>query len=281
MELARARVEQAQAVVDERKEALSLTIVTAPVGGAVGSRNAEVGMVVNPNSQLFTLGQLDTVRVEIVLTDRMLSYIEEGQRSEISSPNIPFGLLEAPITRISPFLHPVSHSTRGEIDFANPDNALKPGMFVSVDVFYGESEQATLVPLSALWENPATASVGVFVSLDSVIGEGTAMIDDSPNGALTDPVAFTFAPVEIIAQGRISAAVRGLDPGTWVVSVGQDLLGEDTTRARVRPVNWEHVERLQRLQREDLLEEVIKRQDTKPVDTALIGMELSAGEARS
>ncbi|MDL1878396.1 efflux RND transporter periplasmic adaptor subunit, partial [Cytophagia bacterium CHB2] len=86
-ELAEARVEQAQATRDEREEALSQTVIRAPIDGSVGNRNAEVGMLVNSGTRLFTLGQLDNVRVEVVLTDRMLNYIEEGQRAEIFSEN--------------------------------------------------------------------------------------------------------------------------------------------------------------------------------------------------
>jgi RND family efflux transporter MFP subunit len=280
-DLARARIEQAQANVDERREALSRTMVRAPVDGTVGNRNAEVGMLVTPNTRLFTLGQLDSVRVEVILTDRMLTYIEQNQRAEVSSPNIPMGSMEAPVARISPFLHPVSHSTRAEIDMANPDVALKPGMFVTVDIFYGESEQATLVPLSALWENPATASVGVFVCSDSLTGEPVAQVDDPRGGSLTEPVPFTFVPVEVIARGRMSAGVRGIDPGDWIVTIGQDLLGNGSGSARVRMVNWDWVEQLQRLQREDLLDEIIRRQDSGMTDTTLIGSAPSGSGDRS
>lgn len=279
-ELARARIEQAQATVDERREALSRTVVRAPVSGTVGNRNAEVGMLVTPSTRLFTLGQLDSVRVEVVLTDRMLTYIEEHQRAEVSSPTIPMGSLEAPVARISPFLHPVSHSTRAEIDFANPEKALKPGMFVTVDIFYGESEQATLVPLSALWENPATASVGVFVCDDSLSGEPVAQVDDPRGGALTAPAGFTFVPVDVIARGRMSAGIRGVPPGSWVVTIGQDLLA-NSDQARVRMVNWDWVEKLQRLQREDLLDEIIRRHDSGTTDTSLIGSAPPASGERS
>jgi RND family efflux transporter MFP subunit len=271
-ELARARVEQAQASVDERKEALSRTVVRAPVDGSIGNRNAEVGMLVTPNTKLFTLGQLDSIRVEVILTDRMLSYIKEDQRSEISSPSILLGSIDAPVARISPFLHPVTHSTIAEIDLVNPEGALNPGMFVSVDIFYGESEETTLVPLSSLWEKPATASVGVFVSKDSLTGEPVAVFDDPRGGSLTDPVFFEFVPVEVIAQGRMNAGVRGINPGSWIVTIGQDLLGADSAQARVRPVNWDWVEKLQQLQREDLLEDIIQRQQTGTSDTTLIGM---------
>ena len=45
------------------------------------------------------------------------------------------------------------------------------------------------------------------------------------------------------------------------------LLGTDTTRARVRPVNWTWVEYLQNLQREDLLQEVMERHESGGSDT--------------
>ncbi len=270
-ELARARVEQAEATVEEHREELSRAIVRAPVEGRVGNRNAEIGMVVNANTRLFTIGKLDTVRVEIVLTDRMLSYIREDMRTEIMSPALSDGLASAPIARISPFLHPVTHSTTAEIELPNPNNDLKPGMFVSVDVFYGESEEATLVPLSALWENPTTGNVGIFVSQDQLTGEPIAMLDDPRPSGLTEPVMFEFFPVEVVAKGRMNAGVRGIDSGAWIVTIGQDLLGSDTGMARVRPVKWEWVEELQQLQREDLLEKIMKRETAGQPDTTLIG----------
>jgi HlyD family secretion protein len=140
LELARARVEQAKATADEREDALSRTVIRAPITGTVGNREAEVGMLVNSNSRLFTMGRIDNVRVEVVLTDQMLNYIGTGQRAEIVMDNADFGAMSARLSRISPFLHPVTHSTEAEIDMPNPDGILKPGMFVTVDVFYGESE---------------------------------------------------------------------------------------------------------------------------------------------
>ena len=267
VQLAEARVEQAQATVDEREEALSQTVIRAPVFGSVGSRNAEVGMLVNGNSRLFTLGQLDNVRVEIVLTDRMLDYIEEGQRSEIFASSLPSGPVSAAVSRISPFLHPVTHSTDAEIDLENPGGRLKPGMFVTVDIFYGESEQATLVPLSSLYENPSTGATGVFVSKASLDREPIGKLGDQ-SISLTNPVTFEFVPVDVVAKGRMEAGIRGVVEGDWVVTIGQNLLGNESGVARVRPVKWEWVEKLQRLQREDLMQDLIERQQTVEQDTA-------------
>lgn len=258
--LTKARVEQAQATIDQYAEALAQTVIRAPVAGTVGDRNAEIGMFVNSNTRLFTLGQLDTVRIGIVLTDRMLNYIETGQRTEIQAANLPFGSVVTRLSRISPFLHPVTHSTDAEIDLANPDHQLKPGMFVTVDVHYGESEQATLVPLSALYENPATGVTGIYVTADSLAGEAAGVYEGDEKIALTAPVAFEFVPVDVIARGRTTAGITGVEPGTWIITLGQDLLGGKPGEARVRKVDWKWVERLQHLQSEDLLEEFMKRQ---------------------
>lgn len=259
IELAKARVSQALASSEEQEENLSQTVVRAPIRGSMGNRHAEVGMLATPQERLFTIGQLDSVRVDIVLTDRMLAYIEQGQRVEVTAGS---QVTSAPIARISPFLHPVTHSTHAEIDFANPERKLRPGMFVTVDVFHGESAQATLVPLSALYEDPVTGRIGVFVSQKEF---EAAQVDETgvPHSAsLSEPVPFLFVGVDLIAEGRMDAAVRGVDEGDWVVTVGQNLLGGENPQARVRPVAWERVQRLQRLQREDLMEDVIEARPT-------------------
>lgn len=256
VELARARVEQAQAGIDEQQENLARTVIRSPIDGHVGNRNAETGMLAGPGTRLFTLGQLDSVRVEIVLTDRMLSFIAPGQRAEISLGS---SAVSAPLARISPFLNPVAHSTEAEIDLANPGSRLKPGMFVTVDIHYGESEIATLVPLSAIHENITTGLLGVFVALDDLDDAPVFEIGGARPDFLTEPIRFEFVPVVMIAAGRMETAVRPVKPGNWVVTVGQNLLGAETALARVRPVDWNRVLRLQNLQREDLMREVIER----------------------
>lgn len=262
IDLAGARVEQAQASMAEQEENLAQTVIRAPVAGSVGDRNAEVGMLVNSNTRLFTLGQLDKLYVQVVLTDNMLNFIEEGQPAEVFSTNLPSGSIPTTLARISPFLHPVTHSTEAEIDVANPDGLLKPGMFVTVDIFYGESEEATIVPLSSLYENPATGVTGVYVT-DAVLDqENISTLSDERSISFTPPVTFRFVPVNVIARGRLEAGITGVDPGLWVVTLGQNLLGGETADARVRPVDWDWVDKLQNLQTEDLMQEVIERKSS-------------------
>lgn len=252
VDLADARVDQARNAAAEARDALGRTVIRSPVRGHVGNRAAEPGQLVGPASRLLTVGRLDSVRVQVILTDRMLAEVAVGQRTEILLPG---AVHEAPLARISPFLHPVSHTTEAEIDLPNPDRSLKPGMFVAVDVFTGESDRATLVPLSAVYEHPVLAQTGVYVAAADVPAEpGPETAGDA--GALTPPVAFRFVPVEVLATGRMEAAVRPVAAGAWVVSLGQNLLAGEEAEARVRPVDWGRVERLQTLQREDLMRDL-------------------------
>ena len=80
---------------------------------------------------------------------------------------------------------------------------------------------------------------------------------------LTQPTPTRFRDVEIVAEGQQLAGVRGIEPGAWVVTVGQNLLStsaDERVDARVRPLPWSRLLALQRLQDTDLLRDVLERQ---------------------
>jgi len=265
-EQAEAQVDQARATLEERRADLRRTVIRAPIQGSVGRRNVQVGQQVGTNSQIFTMGDLETVRVEVGITDRMMGRIEAGQTAQITSPALEDTLITAEVTRISPFLSSESFSAEAEIEVLNPDGLLRAGMFVKVDVLYGESQQATLIPLSAMYEDPSSGSRGVFVAPTlgtEVPVESPDSYDPNQPPALSAPTPTEFRPVEILAQGRQTAGVRGIDPGDWIITVGQNLLStraEQQIDARVRPMPWSRLMALQRLQDTDLLERIMNRQ---------------------
>ena len=250
VELAQARVEQAASTLAERRSALAKMIIKAPVAGIVGERNAEIGMQVTSATRLFTIGNLDRVTVRVDLTDSMLAYIKIGQTVQIYTTDDKTDPLIGKLTRISPFLNPVARSTEAEIELDNSARRLQPGMFVPVDILYGESSQATLIPTSALYTDSNTGREGVFILKEPPQAD--------PDSELSAPVSVSFNPVDTIARGASEVAINDLQPGTWIVTLGQNLLATGRTEARVRSVTWEQVLALQNLQREDLLDEIIQ-----------------------
>ncbi|PIQ62703.1 MAG: efflux transporter periplasmic adaptor subunit [Bacteroidetes bacterium CG12_big_fil_rev_8_21_14_0_65_60_17] len=265
-EQAQARIAQAEATVQERREALRRTIVRAPFGGLVGQRGVEPGMRIDPSTPLFMIGDFETVRVEVSVIDNMMGNIEPGQTAMIIMENRPDTVIAAQVSRISPFLEAGSFSAAAEIDVPNPGGVLRPGMFVAVDVAYGESEQATLVPESALFEHPTSGKMGVYIApslaQETPVREPDEYESDNPP-PLTEPTPVSFIPVDILARGRGVAGVSGISLGDWVVTIGQDMLairtGSDLV-ARARPVTWPRVALLQDMQDQDLLIEFMEKQ---------------------
>jgi len=274
---AAARVEQRQAAVEERRSSLAKTVVRAPVAGRLGERRAEVGMLVDPSTMLFVVGDLDELIVEVNLTESMLDRVEEGLPVQIETRDAVAEPVRAELSRISPFLAEESFTTRGEIDVDNREGRLRPGMFVTVRILVGQSQRATLVPVSAVWEDPVSGAVGAFVVQEATgLEEPTSLTTLSPDQARRTE----FRQVDVRAVGRGVAGVDGIDAGAWVVTVGQHLLAtelqfagetEDGSApvdaevqrgapARVRPVPWERVLELQDLQDEDLLESFLDKQ---------------------
>jgi RND family efflux transporter MFP subunit len=280
---AEAGVGQARANLAESRSELERTVVRAPVAGHVGRRSVEVGMVVSPGDMLFVLGDLDDLIVEVPLTQAMLEEVAVGTPVEVEAREVAGRSMRAEISRISPFLEQSSFSTVAEIDVPVSDRILRPGMFVAVRVLYGESEAATLVPASAVWEDARTGSQLVFVVADvDGLDEATATSEAIPEAAR----GVSARRVEVLAEGRGLTGIRGVDEGEWVVTLGQHLLFErlqadgagGATPARVRPVPWARVLELQGLQREDLLEGFLAKQ--RRVAEA-IGAELPASPAET
>lgn len=275
VELAEARLEQARSLVAERKYELEKAVIRAPISGTVGQRNAEIGMQASTNTQLFLIGDLTKLKIEIVLTEDMLNRIQVGQSARILTQNSQGNqiAINAKLSRISPFLNETTRSTEAEIDVDNVNGLLRPGMFVPVDIFFGESEQATLIPVSALYIDPTTGKEGVFIATS--LGSEIEPVSDSSesNGnsprAMTQPTPVQFKPIDVVAEGRMELGVHGLESGQWVVTVGQDLLSEGRTQARIRTMSWERIFQLQQLQPEDLLNEIMNERENQQNNVTL------------
>lgn len=262
-QLNEAQVRQAESVVSERENRLEVTTVKAPISGIVGQRNAEVGQQVNSGTMLFQIGDLDRIRVQVTLTEGMLSRIRTGMRTQISSPAFGDSVITARVSRINPFLNPVTHTAEAEIEVENPGRLLRPGMFVNVDIFYGDSEQATLIPNNAIYRHPREGFEGVYVA-PSLRDELNFMSEDGQEiPQMVGPTGVEFRRIEIVARGRMVTAVRGINPNTHVVTLGQNLLADGTEQARIRQVDWDHILNLQQMQSRDLIRIIQERSITR------------------
>jgi hypothetical protein len=84
------------------------------------------------------------------------------------------------------------------------------------------------------------------------------------------PVPVRFVPVEVVARGRNTSGVRGVESGDWVVTLGHNLLtGADEQPAIVQPTPWEHILELQSMESLDLLEIIRAKEESGQSGTSL------------
>ncbi|MGM0505594.1 MAG: efflux RND transporter periplasmic adaptor subunit [Bacteroidota bacterium] len=259
-DLAVAQVDQARSTVSEMENELSRTVLRSPIEGVVGGRTVEIGMQVSTSNRLFVVGDISRARVLVSLTENMLGYIESGQTARILSESFGDTLLYSEVSRISPFLEAGNFSTQAEIELENDSGHLLPGMFVTVDILYGESEQATIVPLSAIYRHPRTGIEGIYVAPGfGVEVEPVTEVDSDNPPPLSEPTELEFRPIEVIARGRESAGVVGIDSGDWIVTIGQSMMvGKDDMQARIRAATWERILAMQSSQPQRILRQMME-----------------------
>ena len=263
LELVRAQRNQAASIVEERQATLDNTVVRATTDGVVGLRNAEIGQQVNSSTRLFQIGDPDNMQVSVVLTERMTNYISPGQTVNLFSESLRDTVIQASLTRISPFLNPITHTTQGEIEVSNEGGLLRPGMYVSVDILYGETEQATLVPNNAIYNHPRRGIRGIYVA-DALSTEyNVDEMDETERASILGPTPVRFVPIDVVANGRMVSGVRGISSDAWVVTMGQNLLVGGNDQARFRMTQWDHILDMQQLHARDIFD-IIERKYRQP-----------------
>jgi membrane fusion protein (multidrug efflux system) len=147
-----AQVFQAKAAVANAAVAKKLagdTSIRAPFAGIVGERFVNVGEYVQAPTRVASIYSVDPVRVQISVPESAVSKIAKGQMLQVQVGAYPERSFPARVEYVSPALRPSTRDLVIEALASNPDGALKPGMFGTVELTIGEDSLPT-VPVSAL-----------------------------------------------------------------------------------------------------------------------------------
>jgi membrane fusion protein (multidrug efflux system) len=97
-----AALEKAKAALSLARQNLSHTIITAPVAGVVGARQAQIGEYVQPGTQLMTIVPMDTIYVQANFKETQTARMIPGQRAHIQIDAIPGHTLEGQVESFAP-----------------------------------------------------------------------------------------------------------------------------------------------------------------------------------
>jgi RND family efflux transporter MFP subunit len=178
----------------------------APVSGTVIARSANPGEVIQADKEILRIADLSSVWVIGQVYEKDLARIKAGSGASITSEAYPGRVFRGQVSYVDPTLDPATRTAQVRIELANPDQALKIGMYVNVAfATLGGAESAVAVVPSNAVQNINNQHV-VFVALN----EGNV---------------FAMRPVRLgpEANGRYPV-LEGVSVGDRIVTEGSFLL---------------------------------------------------------
>jgi membrane fusion protein (multidrug efflux system) len=203
------KVQQARLALAEAQ--LAKTRIRAPFGGVLGLRNVSVGEVVKDGAELVTLEDVSRMKVDLRLPERFLGQLRPGQSIGIEVDAFPGKTFLATLDALDAQVDANGRSVLARGLLANPDGALRSGMFAKARIVLREKPQATVVPEEAIL--PVGGESFIFR-----VEDGKALRVAVRTGLRRD--------------GRVEI-LDGVRPGDTVVVAGQQRLSRDAMAVRV------------------------------------------------
>ena len=141
--------QEAQIRVLEQEKAYQR--VVAPFDGVITQRNIDNGSLVTSGSTfMFTLMHPDVIRTQVFVPQDEAFGLGPGVDAVVRVPEIPDRTFPGKVTRIASALQPGSRTLLTEIDVPNPDGALSPGIYCTVELFIPRKTPSMIIPADAV-----------------------------------------------------------------------------------------------------------------------------------
>ena len=145
----------AQANVKRLEETQGFQKIVAPFSGIVTARTVDNGMLVSAGSAgqsqpLFRVAQTDTLRIYVTVPQTYASSIKPDQNATVSFREISDKAFSAKVVRTAGALDPAARTLLTELQVANTDRKLFPGMYAEVKFAFPQDGRTLLVPGNAV-----------------------------------------------------------------------------------------------------------------------------------
>jgi RND family efflux transporter MFP subunit len=152
--VAQANVKQQQAQLMVLGQQKDYQRVVAPFDGVITQRNIDVGALVQADATsgtfMFTVMRSNELRIQLYVPQSEAIGIAPGVDAVIRVPEIPDRTFPGKVTRAADALQPGTRTLLTEIDVPNPDEALAPGMYCTVELRIPRKTPALLVSADAI-----------------------------------------------------------------------------------------------------------------------------------
>lgn len=206
----------------ERTREISLSIPwLSPQDGEILERNAVNGMRAGPGDVLFRIADHQLVWVLIDVAERDLPQITVGTKVTIRPRGLAGQIFTGDVSLIYPHLMTQTRTARIRVELPNPDEALRPEMYVDAEIETGTPDPVLAVPESAVLDSGTRQAVlidkgdGRFEPHEVKLGRRGGGYVEITDGVVEGDAVVTSANFLIDAESNLKAALKGFaDTGT-------------------------------------------------------------------
>jgi len=139
--------------------------VVAPFDGVITQRDIDVGSLITADATsgtaMFSMVHSDVIRVWVYVPQDDAFGVKPGIEAVIRVPAMPNLTFDGKVTRIADALQPGTRTLLTEVDIPNPDGALQPGIYCTVELKIPRKSPALIVPDAAIIFNQNGKQVAV------------------------------------------------------------------------------------------------------------------------
>lgn len=230
---AQAAVGEAEAQVRINENDLAKALIKSPIDGVVLTRSIEPGQTVAASftaPELFVIAEnLAHMKLKVAIAEADIGRVAKGQKSSFTVDAWPDRAYTATVSRVA-FGSVVTNNVvtyLAELEVANDDLSLRPGMTATSDIRVAESQDVFLVPTAALRFVPATAAAASTAAKKSFVQSLIPMPTRNSNRpAATDADSKSAgAHVWILRNGQPESLIvkTGLSDGRHTEVSGEGL----------------------------------------------------------
>lgn len=198
-EQAAAKLQADEAAVQLARAQLDKQVLTAPFDGVLGLRKVSVGDYMQAGKDIVNIEAIDTLKLDFRVPEMFLSAVKIGQTLTVSVDAFAGRSFDGQVYAIDPLIDVNGRAVVIRARVANPDGALRPGLFARVAL------TLTVVPDAVLIPEQAIVAFGkeqfVFKVVEGKVAQTKVVLGERRN-----------AEVEI---------TQGLKSGDLVVTAGQ------------------------------------------------------------
>ncbi len=198
---------QTEANVGEIKATIQRKTIRAPFSGILGIRQVNLGQYMSAGTAIVSLQALNPIYANFNVPQQVMSQMRPGQNVKISTDGASGHEYTGRVNALESTVDESTRNVQVQATLANPENNLRPGMFVQVEV--GVGAQRSLFPLPASAINYAAFGDSVYIVTDL----------KGPDGKTYRGVRQQFVKIAG-ARGDQVGIVSGLNQGDEVVTSG-------------------------------------------------------------